>query len=98
MVYVTVSPSLPVAGPDKLIDTSALVLVLTTDPLVVALLLAELPSGLLAVTAAVLLNAAPLARFDGADTISVNESLLPDTMFALAVTVTLPLLWLTVKA
>src|SRR5262249_37853832 len=80
MLYVTVLPSLAEAGPETVTARSALALVLTIDPLTVALLLAELGSGLLALTEAVSLKAAPLFRLEGAKTTTVKVSELPEAM------------------
>jgi hypothetical protein len=87
---VTVSPSLPEAGPEMLTAKSALGLVLTTDPVTVTLLLAVLGSGFWALTVDVLLNAAPLAKLAGAETTRVKVSELPEAILAVAVSVAVP--------
>src|SRR5437870_3318617 len=69
---------------------SALGLMLTTDPVTVALLLAGLGSGVWALTEDVLLNAAPLARLAGAETTRVKVSELPEAIVAVAVSVAVP--------
>ena len=77
---------MPEAGPEMLTAKSALGLVLTTDPVTVALLLAVLGSGFWALTEDMLLNAAPLARLEGATTTRVKVSLPVPTVAAVAVT------------
>ena len=86
----TLSPSLAEAGPETLTARSAFGLVLTIVPVTVAVLLAVLGSGLLALTEAVSVKVAPLARLDGAVTTRVKVSELPEAMLAVAVSVTVP--------
>src|SRR6266849_443985 len=69
---------------------SALGLLLTIDPVTVAVLLAGLGSGLLAVTEAVSLKLAPLLRLAGAKTITLKVSELPEAILAVAVSVAAP--------
>src|SRR5437870_3644091 len=79
-----------VVGPETAIASSALLEVLTTVPVTVAVLLAVFGSGLLALTAAVSLKAAPLARLAGAKTTRLKVSALPAATAAVAVSLTLP--------
>ena len=63
---------------------------MTTDPLTVAVLLAVFGSGLVALTEVVSLKGAPLPKLEGAETVKVNVSELPEAMLAVAVSVALP--------
>jgi hypothetical protein len=70
-------PSVAVAGPVSVTARSADGLVLTTDPVTVAELLAGFGSALLLLTDAVSEKFAPLARLPGADTTRVKVSVWP---------------------
>src|SRR5260370_329513 len=87
-------PSVLVAGAELVTTRSAR---LTTVPLTVAELLAELGSGVLLLTEAVSLKAAPSARVSGAETTRVKVSTWPEATAAVAVSVTLLPDWAKVK-
>ena len=90
-------PSVLEPGPETLTDRSALGLLLTIEPVTVALLLPGVGSGLLAETDAVSLNGAPLPRLDGAATTRVKVSEAPEAMVPVAVSVAVPPDWLRLK-